>query len=136
MRKSCEKGKQKRGAKKQKVMVESGGEEEEDENIQASNIVVRKSGRTLKCSEILRRMRERESSSSNDSDVSEESDSDDDPFNVCFACKAKYPPLSKRSKTDWICCDACDNWFHVVCEKASTADLKRDSYICKNCLPC
>lgn len=72
------------------------------------------------------------------SDESEcESDSDDD-FNIethCFICQRKNPPkeLLTKGKINWIGCDAAEHWVHDVCSRASTEELKAESFVCFRC---
>ena len=89
--------KQDDGSKKKKQKL---SEEKEDEDR-----TMRRSSRTAKCSlsEMLQKMKDVESiSEDSGSYTSEENESDYDPFNLCYICKAKYPPtcgsVAERSK--------------------------------------
>ena len=45
---------------------------------------------------------------------------------TCHVCNAENPPAgkSKRRKViNWVCCDDCDRWFHMVCVHLQTVPL-------------
>lgn len=42
--------------------------------------------------------------------------------------------LSTGTEVDWVQCDGCNKWFHMVCVGLSKGDLKPDEdFVCKSC---
>jgi len=72
-------------------------------------------------------------SESKESSSEEESSGDENC--KCKICDKKKAPQTKnkKGKDTWIGCDVCECWFHVECEGATTKEVQRELYICKNC---
>ena len=52
-------------------------------------------------------------------------------------CKSKYPPLHKykacssKVMDQWIQCDMCTEWFHLICLRENVDP--EDDIVCENC---
>ena len=49
---------------------------------------------------------------------------------LCKICHSIDPPRSYSDFTDWITCELCDNWFHVVCTNKLPCE---NVFICSEC---
>lgn len=43
---------------------------------------------------------------------------------ICVACKKESPPLRRYSKTEWIQCDICEEWWHLECASLDRRSAK------------
>ena len=51
----------------------------------------------------------------------------------CFSCKKTNVRGSASKEVEWVTCDLCEKWYHVICEGASDEDLVSENYTCKLC---
>ena len=69
-------------------------------------------------------------------DESSDESNDDFGFNPqihCSTCKREDPPFRSKKNIEWIACDSCNNWYHDVCDDATSEDLDAPEYTCKLC---
>ena len=70
----------------------------------------------------------------NESTDSEDSENFND---KCGVCKSKYPPLHKykacssKVMDQWIQCDMCTEWFHLICLRENVDP--EDDIVCETC---
>jgi len=50
---------------------------------------------------------------------------EEDESETCSICKQFWVEGRWHLQTDWLCCDACGNWFHVYCLGMTDAEFKR-----------
>ena len=51
----------------------------------------------------------------------------------CFSCKKANVRGSASKEVEWVACDLCEKWYHVICEGACDEDLVSENYTCKLC---
>ena len=51
----------------------------------------------------------------------------------CFSCKKANVCGSGSKEVEWVTCNLCEKWYHVICEGACDEDLVSENYTCKLC---
>lgn len=70
---------------------------------------------------------------------SEKSSSDSEESAVCLGCNQSKPPIKRYTKTEWTCCDTCENLWHLECacldrKSASIISAKDFQFPCSFCV--
>ena len=56
---------------------------------------------------------------------------------VCCTCNMNEPLDMQRDEVDWICCDSCISWHHMICVGILTSDeFTCEQWLCPNCVEC
>ncbi|KAL5007367.1 hypothetical protein ScPMuIL_016173 [Solemya velum] len=57
---------------------------------------------------------------------------EEDDEEVCNICLERNPPTKMGAKVEWVACDMCDRWLHVLCCKNAKM-IAQDRFVCSVC---
>lgn len=77
----------------------------------------------------VEKRRERKAASVSASDVSQSEDSEED-MTLCPAESCLQP---EGEEVDWVQCDRCNRWFHMICVGVSAELAAEEDYMCVSC---
>ena len=58
---------------------------------------------------------------------------EDDDDDLCSHCGKRDPSSSSGGSIHWVFCEACDGWYHQVCEKVPAGAVLDSHYVCIKC---